>query len=51
MNSELFLIFIYLVGVIQGGALAYLLWGRDSTFKRAFIEGLTLKIIWGRFVK
>lgn len=49
--SELAIAGLMLFMWIQGLAIGYVKWGPDSAFKRAFIEGLTLKIIWGRWVK
>ena len=46
--SDFAIVCLMLFMWIQGFVFGYLKWGPDSTFKRAFIDGLTLKILWGK---
>ena len=36
---------------IQGITVGYILWAPATPFKRGFVDGLSLKFLWGRFVK
>jgi hypothetical protein len=46
-QTVLLVLFAYLQGVVIG----YIIWAPQSTFKKSFVDGISLKIIWGRFVK
>lgn len=39
--------FSWLLGLYVG----YIKWAPETPFKRAFIDGLSLKFIWGRWIK
>lgn len=39
---------VFIVGVLKGLALGYILWAPDSNFKQGFMDGLILKFIWGK---
>lgn len=39
------------IGWVLGVLLGYVVWAPDTRFKQNFVDGLTLKFIWGRFVK
>lgn len=43
--------FVFLWGFVIGGVCGFIKWAPDSHFKQGFVEGLSLKIIWGRFFK
>lgn len=47
----MFEVLIYLLGLAQGVSLAYMWFAPDTNFKRGFMDGISLKFIWGRFVK
>lgn len=49
--SELAIAGLMLFMWIQGLVIGYIMWGPDSTFKRAFVDGLTLRFIWSSWVK
>lgn len=49
--NELEVIVIFVNGILQGFILAFIMYAPDTPFKRGFIDGLTLKFIWGRFIK
>ncbi len=51
MDNELLLILIYFCGIIQGFVFAYIKYAPETVFKKAFIEGLTLKPLRDLFVK
>ena len=36
------------VGLVIGYLIGYIIWAPDTTFKRNFVDGLTLKFIWSR---
>lgn len=46
--SELFTAGLMLYMWIQGFAIAYVIWAPETVFKRAFIDGMTLRFIWGK---
>jgi hypothetical protein len=46
--NELLLIFLYLLGITQGVVFGFVQWAPDSATKRSFVNGLTLKFLWGR---
>jgi len=46
---ELYLLVIH--SLISGILVGYIWWAPDTKFKRAFIDGLSLRFIWGRFFK
>lgn len=48
MNEELLLIFLHLFGIVQGFVFGYIMWAPESNFKRGFVDGLSLKFIWGK---
>lgn len=37
---------VFLLGLVQGFSLAYVLYAPDKPFKRGFIDGLTLRFLW-----
>ena len=39
---------IYAVGFVQGFGIAYIVYAPDTPFKRGFVDGLTLKFLWGK---
>lgn len=43
--------FLYFYMYLLGGLTSYILWGKDSEIKRNLIDGMTLRVLWGRFVK
>lgn len=49
--SELEIVLLLLYGWGIGVVFGYILWAPDSNFKQAFMDGLSLKFIWGRFIK
>ena len=49
--TDLEVAFYILLGWFNGFLLAYIMWAPETTFKRGLIDGLSLKFIWGRFVK
>ena len=49
--SEMFAVFIYLLGLVQGGVLAYILFAPETNFKKSFVDAMSLEFIWKRFVK
>lgn len=49
--SEWLAIFCMTVTYILGVILGYALWAPETPFKQGFREGLTLKILWGKWVK
>lgn len=49
--SEFWLIVAYATGLLQGLVFGYLKWGPNDSFKRSFVNGLSFKVIWGRFSK
>jgi hypothetical protein len=38
----------FLIGWIVGILVGYVVWAPNTRFKQNFIDGLTLKFIWGR---
>ena len=40
-----------LLGWANGFILAYIVWAPVTPFYRAFVDGLSLKFIWKRFIK
>jgi hypothetical protein len=38
----------YLIGIVQGLAIGYLWFAPENNFKRGFIDGLTMKFLWGK---
>ena len=38
----------FLAGWIVGILLGYVVWAPETRFKRNFIDGLTLRFLWGR---
>ena len=49
--TDLEIAFYILLGWVNGFLLAYIVWAPMTTFKQSFIDGLSLKFIWRRFVK
>ena len=47
LETFLLLILAWIDGIILG----YILWAPRSPYKQGLIDGLSLKFIWGRFVK
>ncbi len=47
LEIALLLIFTWINGIILG----YIIWAPTSPFKQAIIHGMSLKFIWGRFIK
>ena len=43
----IFVVIAWLQGIVYG----YIMWAPLTPFKQAFMDGLSLKFIWGRFVK
>ncbi len=41
----------FFVGWVLGILLGYVVWAPETSFKRGFVDGLSLKFLWGRFVK
>ena len=41
------LIFNWIMGIVLG----YIIWAPHTPFKQSFLEGMSLKVIWGRFIK
>jgi hypothetical protein len=42
---------LYLIGLLQGWVLAYILFAPKTEFKKSFLSGIALEFIWKRFVK
>jgi hypothetical protein len=42
---------LFFIGCILGILIGYIVWAPETRFKQNFIDGLTLRFIWGRFVK
>ncbi len=36
------------VGLVLGYLIGYVIWAPDTRFKRNFVDGLTLKFLWGK---
>jgi len=49
--SEMFVVFIYLLGLVQGSVVAYILFAPETVFKKSFVSAMALEFIWKRFVK
>ena len=49
--TDLEIAFYILLGWVNGFLLAYIVWAPVTPFYQAFINGLSLKFIWGRFIK
>ncbi len=49
--TELETFLLLIVAWINGIILGYIIWAPTSPFKQGLINGLSLKFIWGRFVK
>jgi len=49
--TELEITLVLIFGWIQGVAFGYIMWAPMTPQKKSFLEGLSLKFIWGRFVK
>lgn len=47
MNNE-WVVYWFLGGWILGIGIGYIMWAPLSQFKRAFIDGMTLKFLWGK---
>ena len=41
----------FFIGWVVGILLGYVVWAPETRFKRNFVDGLTLRFLWGRFVK
>lgn len=46
--SELEIVFYVLIGWLNGVILGYILWAPETNFKKGFIDGLSLRFIWGK---
>lgn len=40
--------FYILLGWVNGFLLAYIMWAPLTQFKQAFLDGMTLKFLWGK---
>ena len=49
--SEFQITLLIILNWINGIFLGYIIWSPNTPFKRGLIDGLSLKFIWGRFVK
>jgi hypothetical protein len=49
--TELEIAVLLILNWINGIVLGYIIWAPTSPFKRGLLNGLSLKFIWGRFVK
>lgn len=41
----------YITGAVQWYVIAWIIYGPNTAFKQGFIQGLTLRFIWGRWLK
>jgi len=46
--NDLWLIAMYVLGIVQGVIFGFVLWAPDSAFKQGFINGITLKFLWAK---
>jgi hypothetical protein len=51
MVSELEITLVLIFSWIQGVAFGYIVWAPMTSQKKSFLEGMSLKFIWGRFIK
>ena len=49
--SDLTIAILVVIAWLEGLVIGYIMWAPTSPFKQAFMDGLSLKFIWGRFVK
>lgn len=47
LEIAIFVAIAWILGIVHG----YIMWAPLTPFKQAFVDGLSLKFIWGRFVK
>ena len=47
LEVVIYFVIAWLLGIVYG----YIMWAPLTPFKQAFVDGLSLKFIWGRFVK
>lgn len=51
MMTELEIFLLLFLNWINGIILGYIIWAPMSPQKKSFLEGMSLKFIWGRFIK
>lgn len=49
--TELEITLLFVLCWIQGVAFGYIVWAPMTPKKKLFLEGMSLKFIWGRFIK
>ena len=49
--SDEFVAFLLILNWIMGVMLGYIIWAPLTPFKQEFLNGLSLKFLWGRFLK
>jgi len=49
--SDLTIAIFVVIAWLEGLVIGYIMWAPTSPFKQAFMDGLSLKFIWGKFVK
>ena len=48
MTNELMSVGMYLLGILQGVVIGYIMWAPTTPFKQGLTDGLSLKFLWGR---
>jgi hypothetical protein len=46
--NELMSVGVYLLGILQGVVIGYIMWASNTPFKQGLTDGLSLKFLWGR---
>jgi hypothetical protein len=46
--NEALLIILYLFGILQGIVFGFIKWAPETTFKKSFVDGLSLKFLWNK---
>ena len=41
----------FFIGWVLGILIGYVVWAPNTRFKQNFVDGLTLRFLWGRFLK
>ena len=49
--SDLELALLTFYAWLCGLGVGYIFWAPETRFRRAFVDGLSLKFIWGRWIK
>ena len=46
--TDLMIIMIYALGILEGIVIGYIIWAPDTAFKRGLVDGLSFKFLWKR---